>query len=238
MWPFILMKGDIYGIVGIPGKSTLVRVINLLQVPCRNHHCSWVWFIRSGDLGGNVPFGRNVGISEWFSNTSTMKAPNDCRRKCSIYVNILNWTKEQKEWKWRNCWIWTVYRPCRKLPSTIVWWSKQRVAIACHLPTIQNFWSQDGNFSLGSKTTKQILALLQKVKQKLGFNHCLDLHEIQIIKRYCQSVAVMQNGRWLKKGLFLDIFSNRKMLWRKTLSRLQQQNRWSHGEKSTNRSDC
>ena len=70
--------------------------------------------------------------------------------------------------------------------------------------------SDESTSALDPKTTKQILALLQELNQKLGLTVVMITHEMQIVKDICHRVAVMQNGRLIEEGSVLDIFSNPK----------------------------
>ena len=70
--------------------------------------------------------------------------------------------------------------------------------------------STESTSALDPKTTKQILALLQDLNQKLGLTVVMITHEMQIVKDICNRVAVMQNGVLIEEGSVLDIFSNPK----------------------------
>ena len=68
--------------------------------------------------------------------------------------------------------------------------------------------SDESTSALDPKTTKQILALLQDLNQKLGLTIILITHEMQIVKDIANRVAVMQDGQLIEEGSVLDIFSN------------------------------
>jgi len=94
-------------------------------------------------------------------------------------------------------------------PSQLSGGQKQRVAIARALANDPKILISDESTSaLDPKTTKQILALLQDLNQKLGLTIVLITHEMQIVKDIANRVAVMQNGRLIEEGSVLDIFSN------------------------------
>ena len=96
-------------------------------------------------------------------------------------------------------------------PSQLSGGQKQRVAIARALANDPEILISDESTSaLDPKTTKQILALLQELNQKLGLTVVMITHEMQIVKDICHRVAVMQNGRLIEEGSVLDIFSNPK----------------------------
>ena len=96
-------------------------------------------------------------------------------------------------------------------PAQLSGGQKQRVAIARALANDPEILISDESTSaLDPKTTKQILALLQELNQKLGLTVVMITHEMQIVKDICHRVAVMQNGRLIEEGSVLDIFSNPK----------------------------
>ena len=94
-------------------------------------------------------------------------------------------------------------------PSQLSGGQKQRVAIARALANDPKILISDESTSaLDPKTTKQILALLQDLNQKLGLTIVLITHEMQIVKDIANRVAVMQDGQLIEEGSVLDIFSN------------------------------
>ena len=88
---------------------------------------------------------------------------------------------------------------------------RQRLAIARALANDPKILISDESTSaLDPKTTKQILALLQDLNQKLGLTVVLITHEMQIVKDIANRVAVMQDGRLIEEGSVLEIFSDPK----------------------------
>ena len=82
-------------------------------------------------------------------------------------------------------------------PSQLSGGQKQRVAIARALANDPKILISDESTSaLDPKTTKQILALLQDLNQKLGLTVVLITHEMQIVKDIANRVAVMQDGHF------------------------------------------
>ncbi|MFX3912313.1 methionine ABC transporter ATP-binding protein, partial [Streptococcus suis] len=78
---------------------------------------------------------------------------------------------------------------------------KQRVAIARALANDPKILISDESTSaLDPKTTKQILALLQELNEKLGLSIVMITHEMQIVKDICNRVSVMQDGRLIEEG--------------------------------------
>lgn len=206
-------QGDIYGIVGYSGagKSTLVRVINLLQVPT------------SGKIivDGDVLFDKKVTLTaeqlrrkrqdigmifQHFNLMSQLTAEENV----AFALKHSSLSKEEKKEKVHTLLeLVGLADRAENYPSQLSGGQKQRVAIARALANDPKILISDESTSaLDPKTTKQILALLQDLNQKLGLTIVLITHEMQIVKDIANRVAVMQNGRLIEEGSVLDIFSN------------------------------
>ncbi|RSJ19822.1 methionine ABC transporter ATP-binding protein [Streptococcus intermedius] len=208
-----IREGDIYGIVGYSGagKSTLVRVINLLQVPT------------SGKIivDGDVLFDKKVTLTaeqlrrkrqdigmifQHFNLMSQLTAEENV----AFALKHSSLSKEEKKEKVHTLLeLVGLADRAENYPSQLSGGQKQRVAIARALANDPKILISDESTSaLDPKTTKQILALLQDLNQKLGLTIVLITHEMQIVKDIANRVAVMQNGRLIEEGSVLDIFSN------------------------------
>lgn len=208
-----IREGDIYGIVGYSGagKSTLVRVINLLQVPT------------SGKIvvDGDVLFDKKVTLTaeqlrrkrqdigmifQHFNLMSQLTAEENV----AFALKHSSLSKEEKKEKVHTLLeLVGLADRAENYPSQLSGGQKQRVAIARALANDPKILISDESTSaLDPKTTKQILALLQDLNQKLGLTIVLITHEMQIVKDIANRVAVMQNGRLIEEGSVLDTFSN------------------------------
>ena len=208
-----IQERDIYGIVGYSGagKSTLVRVINLLQVPT------------SGKIivDGDVLFDKKVTLTaeqlrrkrqdigmifQHFNLMSQLTAEENV----AFALKHSSLSKEEKKEKVHTLLeLVGLADRAENYPSQLSGGQKQRVAIARALANDPKILISDESTSaLDPKTTKQILALLQDLNQKLGLTIVLITHEMQIVKDIANRVAVMQNGRLIEEGSVLDIFSN------------------------------
>ena len=208
-----IQEGDIYGIVGYSGagKSTLVRVINLLQVPT------------SGKIivDGDVLFDKKVTLTaeqlrrkrqdigmifQHFNLMSQLTAEENV----AFALKHSSLSKEEKKEKVHTLLeLVGLADRAENYPSQLSGGQKQRVAIARALANDPKILISDESTSaLDPKTTKQILALLQDLNQKLGLTIVLITHEMQIIKDIANCVAVMQDGQLIEEGSVLDIFSN------------------------------
>lgn len=209
-------QGDIYGIVGYSGagKSTLVRVINLLQVPTGGQ-------ITVDDdvifADGKVTLSpaqlrekrREIGMI--FQHFNLM-AQSTAAENVAFALKHSGLSKQEKAEKVAKLLdLVGLSDRADNYPSQLSGGQKQRVAIARALANDPKILiSDEATSALDPKTTKQILALLQELNEKLGLTIVLITHEMQIVKDIANRVAVMQNGQLIEEGSVLSIFSNPK----------------------------
>lgn len=209
-------QGDIYGIVGYSGagKSTLVRVINLLQVPTAGKITIDEDVIYEGNKVTLTPAQlrskrREIGmIFQHFNLMAQMTAEENV----AFALKHSGLSKEEKKEKVAKLLdLVGLSDRAENYPSQLSGGQKQRVAIARALANDPKILISDESTSaLDPKTTKQILALLQELNEKLGLTIVMITHEMQIVKDICNRVAVMQDGQLIEEGTVLEIFSHPK----------------------------
>lgn len=94
-------------------------------------------------------------------------------------------------------------------PEQLSGGQKQRVAIAralAHEPDI--LLSDEATSALDPETTESILELLLEINRELGLTIFLITHEMEVIERICDRVAVIDRGQIVEQGHVLDVFSN------------------------------
>ena len=201
--------GDIYGIVGYSGagKSTVLRVINQLQKQS------------SGNViidGNNISelsdkklrqFRKNIGMifqhfnllkqltvaeNIAFPLQLTAMKKNEITKRVLELLDLVD-LKSHKDY----------------YPSQLSGGQRQRVSIARALANNPKILLCDeATSALDPKTTDTILQLLKKINQELGITIVLITHEMSVIKKICDRVAVMQDGRVIEEAEVFDIFSN------------------------------
>ena len=62
--------------------------------------------------------------------------------------------------------------------------------------------------ALDPVATEQILQLLKRINKELGITILIVTHEIDVIQKICNRVAVMELGRVVEQGSVLDVFSD------------------------------
>ncbi len=89
----------------------------------------------------------------------------------------------------------------RVYPAQISGGQKQRVGIARALagrPKV--LLSDEATSALDPETTASILELLRDLNRRLGLTILLITHEMDVVKRICDSAAVMRDGRLTESG--------------------------------------
>ena len=207
-----IREGDIYGIVGYSGagKSTLVRVINLLQKPSAGKITidDDVIFDGKVTLTAEQLRHKRQDIGMIFQHFNLM-SQKTAEENVAFALKHSGLSKEEKKAKVAKLLdLVGLADRAENYPSQLSGGQKQRVAIARALANDPKILISDESTSaLDPKTTKQILALLQDLNQKLGLTVVLITHEMQIVKDIANRVAVMQDGHLIEEGSVLEIFS-------------------------------
>ena len=68
--------------------------------------------------------------------------------------------------------------------------------------------SDEATSALDPETTDSILDLLLKINEGIGITILLITHEMNVIQRICDRVAVMEHGAVVESGTVKDIFTN------------------------------
>lgn len=204
-------KGQIYGVIGYSGagKSTLIRCVNLLEKPDKGSI-----IVKGQDLTklstGKLRKARG-SIGMIFQGFNLLKT-------ATVYDNIalplkltgLN-KKQVEERVKKYLKIVGLESKYHAYPSELSGGQKQRVAIAralSHEPEV--LLSDEATSALDPDTTEAILDLLLKINKELGITILLITHEMNVIQRICDRVAVMENGAVIEEGETKEIFTSPK----------------------------
>ena len=94
-------------------------------------------------------------------------------------------------------------------PGQLSGGQKQRVSIARALannPSI--LLCDEATSALDAKTTDSILELLKKINEMLHITIVIITHEMNVIQKICNKVAVMDYGQVVETGSVIQVFSN------------------------------
>ncbi|MFL2119201.1 methionine ABC transporter ATP-binding protein [Marinilactibacillus psychrotolerans] len=206
-----IQDGEVYGIVGYSGagKSTLLRLLNGLEKPT------------SGE----------VSLAGKALNTLKNSTLRKERQKIGMIFQHFNllWSRTVLEnilFPLEIARVSKVKRKQRALelirlvglegrehayPSELSGGQKQRVGIARALandPTV--LLCDEATSALDPKTTEDVLELLLDINKKLNLTIVLITHEMQVIRRICDRVAVMSEGKVVEEGQVKEVFKNPK----------------------------
>lgn len=206
---FEIEKGDIYGVIGYSGagKSTLIRMVNALETPTSGN----VW-VEEKDIGTlNQKELRNLrkGIGMIFQQFNLLESK-------TIYDNVaialkLNGVSKKDIEKRVTELLDFVELSDKKYsyPGQLSGGQKQRVGIARALannPSI--LLCDEATSALDPKTTDSILELLKKINEMLHITIVIITHEMNVIQKICNKVAVMDYGQVVETGSVIQVFSD------------------------------
>ena len=206
---FEIEKGDIYGVIGYSGagKSTLIRMVNALETPTSGN----VW-VEGKDIGTlNQKELRNLrkGIGMIFQQFNLLESK-------TIYDNVaialkLNGVSKKDIEKRVTELLNFVELSDKKYsyPGQLSGGQKQRVGIARALannPSI--LLCDEATSALDPKTTDSILELLKKINEMLHITIVIITHEMNVIQKICNKVAVMDYGQVVETGSVIQVFSD------------------------------
>lgn len=204
--------GDIYGIIGYSGagKSTLVRLINQLE-----QQDNGKIFIDHLDMG-NLPkqelraMRTKIGMIFQHFNLLWSKSVS---QNIELALEIAgNKNKELRRKKVQEL-IELVGLKGREgaYPSELSGGQKQRVAIARALANDPKILLCDeATSALDPDTTKSILDLLLKINRKLNITIVMITHQMEVVQKICNQIAVMSEGKIIEQGSVSDIFTSPK----------------------------
>lgn len=201
--------GDIYGIIGYSGagKSTLVRLINQLEI-----QDSGKIFIDHQDLGNlSKQELRNMRtkIGMIFQHFNLLWS-RTVRENIELALEIAGNKDKQQRYKKVQELIELVGLTGREnaYPSELSGGQKQRVGIARALANDPKILLCDeATSALDPDTTKSILALLLEINRKLNITIVLITHQMEVVQKICNQIAVMSEGKIIEQGSVKDVFT-------------------------------
>jgi D-methionine transport system ATP-binding protein len=94
-------------------------------------------------------------------------------------------------------------------PSQLSGGQKQRVAIARALATDPEvLLCDEATSALDPNTTKQILELLKSINQSLGVTIIVITHEMKVVEKICNKIAVIDHSNIVETGEVREVFFN------------------------------
>ena len=206
-------KGDVFGVIGLSGegKSTFVRCLNRLE---------------SSD-SGSILFNYNnqsIDISnlkgsdlrEYRKKVSMIFQDFNLLNQKTVFQNVefpLTLTKrykrtEEVQSRIRNLLkIVGLLEKENSYPSQLSGGQKQRVAIARALiNNPQILLCDECTSALDPTTADQILDLLKNLNKELGLTIIIIAHQMSVIERVCNKVAILSEHKIVEMGSVSEVF--------------------------------
>lgn len=218
-------KGDIFGIIGMSGagKSTLIRCINMLERPTKGS----IWiegvdvtkltYNKLNDLRKNIGMifqnfnllmqknvSRNVSFGLEIIRTKDYICENISQKdynKLSYFQKRKAKKKDIEESVAKLLRIVELEDKAKSYPAQLSGGQKQRVAIARALATNPKvLLCDEATSALDTMTTNSILKLLAKINKERGVTIVIITHEMDVIQKVCNKVAVLDQAKVVEQG--------------------------------------
>ena len=199
--------GEVFGIIGHSGagKSTLIRQINRLEEPSGGRVLIDGQDAAALDAAGLRALRRQVGmIFQHFNLLSARTVAGNV----AFPLELAGMAQAQSDARVAEL-LRTVGLEAHagKYPAQLSGGQKQRVGIARALATGPKILLCDeATSALDPQTTAQVLALLSKINRELGLTIVLITHEMDVIRRVCDRVAVLDAGHLVESGPVTQVF--------------------------------
>ncbi|WP_409272337.1 methionine ABC transporter ATP-binding protein [Pseudomonas sp. KCJK9111] len=200
--------GQVFGLIGHSGagKSTMLRLINRLEEPSGGK------IIVDGEevTGFNATqlrgFRQQVGMIFQHFNLLASKTVADNVALPLTLAGQLSRAEIDKRVVELLARV-GLSDHARKYPAQLSGGQKQRVGIARALSTNPKILLCDeATSALDPQTTASVLQLLAEINRELKLTIVLITHEMDVIRRVCDRVAVMDAGQIVEQGSVADVF--------------------------------
>ena len=200
--------GQVFGLIGHSGagKSTMLRLINRLEEPSGGKIIvdgEDVTAFNANQLRG---FRQQVGMIFQHFNLLASKTVADNVALPLTLAGELSRGEIDKRVTELLARV-GLSDHAKKYPAQLSGGQKQRVGIARALSTNPKILLCDeATSALDPQTTASVLQLLAEINRELKLTIVLITHEMDVIRRVCDRVAVMDAGQIVEQGSVADVF--------------------------------
>ena len=213
-----ITPGEVFGIIGRSGagKSSLVRVINLLNRPTKGEVIVAGRDLTQLNDAQLRAARRDIGMVFQHFNLLSSRTVFD---NAALPLELAGMDKAAiRERVNPLLELVGLSALADRYPSQISGGQKQRVGIARALASRPKvLLSAEATSALDPETTRSILALLRQVNKELGLTVVLITHQMQVIKQVADRVAVIDAGRIVEQGPVIDVFTRPQQAITKSL---------------------
>lgn len=201
-------NGQVFGLIGHSGagKSTLLRLINRLEDSSGGKIIVDGEEVTALDATGLRRFRQQVGmIFQHFNLLASKTVADNVALPLTLAGELSSSEINQRvaELLARV----GLSDHAKKYPAQLSGGQKQRVGIARALATKPKILLCDeATSALDPQTTASVLQLLAEINRELKLTIVLITHEMDVIRRVCDQVAVMDAGVIVEQGSVADVF--------------------------------
>ena len=204
-------SNKIFGIIGKSGagKSSLVRLISLLETPDSGevlYDDKRVDNLSKNDL---ILQRRKIGMI--FQNFALFSS-RTAGENIAYPMEICGCAKDKIENRVNELLEIVGLSDKKNAPvSTLSGGQKQRIAIARALANNPDvLFCDEATSALDPQTTKSILSLIRDIQKKMNLTVVMITHQMEVVRDACDYVAVLDDGLVVEQGNDLDIFTHPK----------------------------
>ena len=213
-----IQPGEVFGIIGKSGagKSSLVRVINLLNRPTTGQVIVGGQDLTQLNDAQLREARREIGMVFQHFNLLSSRTVFD---NAALPLELAGMDKAAISERVNPLLeLVGLAHLADRYPAQISGGQKQRVGIARALASRPKvLLSDEATSALDPETTRSILDLLRQVNRELGLTVVLITHQMQVIKQVADRVAVIEAGRIVEQGRVLDVFTRPQQAITKSL---------------------
>lgn len=206
---FKVEEQDIFGVIGYSGagKSTLIRLVNVLEEKTSGEVIVNGHDINQYSKKELQSVKKNIGmIFQHFNLLNSKTVFNNVAMP--LILQGISKIKIKAKVDELLAFV-GLEDKGKQYPNELSGGQKQRVAIARALVTDPEILLCDeATSALDPATTDSILKLLKRINEQFGVTILLITHEMSVIQKICNKVAVMENGKVIEIGPVLDVFSH------------------------------
>lgn len=206
---FTVPKGGVSGVVGTSGagKSTLIRTVNGLETPTSG--AVETLGVEPATLGPKQLRNLRSEVSMVFQNYNLLETKTVAQNVATPLV-LAKVPKAETQRRVAEAleMVGLADRADHK-PRQLSGGQRQRVGIARALVTNPSILLCDEPTSaLDPLTTTQILDLLRRINSELGVTILLITHQMDVVARLADEVAVLEAGKLVEFGRVADVFAD------------------------------
>lgn len=192
-----IRKGEIFGLIGLSGagKSTLIRLINGLESASEGQiittdKLKFGFVFQDFNLVNSLTVFENVELALINDNLSKPQLLQKVARVLKL-VGLEDYANYK--------------------PSQLSGGQKQRVGIARGLVSgVDVLLCDEATSALDAFTAREIINLLSNLNKDLGLTIIFVSHQLEIVRDFCDRIAIVDHGEICEVGDTIEIFSNPK----------------------------